>query len=181
MSGQLAEAAEVNGACHLFSITRASARTGHTHVELELPPHYFGSAGYSLPIERTILRPSRVTMMTDFLTAKIRSHRRNIQRYSRLLATSLSELERQYLHKRIADEKAELERWEMQSSQSQHAAGTPPVENDSGAAGAASPTASPQIRRGRQPRSCRAGMGICARTRTTWPRSVRRSGVRLRE
>ena len=137
MSGQLAEAAEVNGACHLFSITRASARTGHTHVELELPPHYFGTGGYSRPIERTILRPSRVTMMTDFLTAKIRSHRRNIQRYSRLLATSLSELERQYLHKRIADEQAELERWEMQSSQSQHAAGTPPVENDSGAAGAA--------------------------------------------
>ena len=79
---QLAEAAEVNGACHLFSITRASARTWHTHVELELPPHYFGSGGYSLPIERTILRPSRVMMMTDFLTAKIRSHRRNIQRYS---------------------------------------------------------------------------------------------------
>jgi hypothetical protein len=47
-----AEAAEVNGACHLFSITRASARTGHTHVELELPPHYFGSGGYSLPIEK---------------------------------------------------------------------------------------------------------------------------------
>ena len=76
-------------------------------------------------------------MMTDFLTAKIRSHGRNIQRYSRLLATSLSELERQYLHKRIADEQAELERCGMQSSQSQHAAGTPPVENDSGAAGAA--------------------------------------------
>ena len=37
---------------HLFSITRASARTGHTHVELELPPHYFGSGGYSLPIEK---------------------------------------------------------------------------------------------------------------------------------
>jgi hypothetical protein len=35
-------------ACNLFSIT------GHTHVELELPPHYFGSGGYSLPIERRI-------------------------------------------------------------------------------------------------------------------------------
>ena len=31
----------------------------------------------------------------------------------------------------------------------------------------------PQIRRGRQPRSRRAGMGVCARTRTTWPRSRR--------
>jgi hypothetical protein len=75
--------------------------------------------------------------MNDLRTAKIRSHRRNIQRYSRLLATSISDLERQYLHKRIADEQAELERWEMQSSQPQHAAGTPPVENDNGAAGAA--------------------------------------------
>ena len=106
-------------------------------LNLNFRPTILRPVGYSLPIERTILRPSRVTMMTDFLTAKIRSHRRNIQRYSRLLATSLSELERQYLHKRIADEQAELERWEMQSSQSQHAAGTPPVENDSGAAGAA--------------------------------------------
>ena len=75
--------------------------------------------------------------MNDLRAAKIQSHRRNIQRYSRLLATSLSDLKRQYLHKRIADEQAELERWEMQSSQPQHAAGTPPVENDSGAAGAA--------------------------------------------
>jgi hypothetical protein len=51
-----------------------------------------------------------VTMMTDFRTAKILSHRRNIQRYARLLATELTELERQYLHKRIAEEQAELER-----------------------------------------------------------------------
>ena len=57
--------------------------------------------------------------MDDLRTAKIRSHRRNIQRYSRLLATSLSDLERQYLHTRIADEQAELERWELQSSQPQ--------------------------------------------------------------
>ena len=49
-------------------------------------------------------------MMTDFRTAKILSHRRNIQRYARLLATELTELERQYLHKRIAEEQAELER-----------------------------------------------------------------------
>lgn len=48
--------------------------------------------------------------MTDFRTAKILSHRRNIQRYARLLATELTELERQYLHKRIAEEQAELER-----------------------------------------------------------------------
>ena len=49
-------------------------------------------------------------MMTDFRTAKILSHRRNIQRYGRLLATELTELERQYLHRRIAEEQAELDR-----------------------------------------------------------------------
>jgi hypothetical protein len=48
--------------------------------------------------------------MTDLRTAKILSHRRNIQRYGRLLATELTELERQYLHRRIAEEQAELER-----------------------------------------------------------------------
>jgi hypothetical protein len=51
--------------------------------------------------------------MHDMRTAKIRAHRRNIQRYSRLLATELTELERNYLHKRIAEEQAELERWMM--------------------------------------------------------------------
>jgi hypothetical protein len=56
--------------------------------------------------------------MTDISTAKIKSHRRNIERYARLLATSLSDLERQYLHQRIADEQAELERWELQAPKS---------------------------------------------------------------
>jgi hypothetical protein len=48
--------------------------------------------------------------MIDFHTAKMRGHRRNIERYCRLLATELTELERQYLHKRIAEEHAQLER-----------------------------------------------------------------------
>jgi hypothetical protein len=43
-------------------------------------------------------------MMIDFQTAKILGHRRNIQRYARLLAGELTELERQYVHKRIAEE-----------------------------------------------------------------------------
>jgi hypothetical protein len=57
--------------------------------------------------------------MRDLRTAKILSHQRNIQRYNRLLATDLTELEREYLHKRIAEEQAELERWTMQSVQDQ--------------------------------------------------------------
>ena len=80
--------------------------------------------------------------MNDLLAAKMRNHRRNIQRYSRLLATSLTDLERQYLHKRIADEQAELERGELQLSQSRPsdqaavhlASRTPPNKNDCGIA-----------------------------------------------
>lgn len=61
--------------------------------------------------------------MLDLRAAKILSHQRNIQRYSWLLATDLTELDRQYLQKRIAEEQAELERWEMQSMQVQSANG----------------------------------------------------------
>jgi hypothetical protein len=50
--------------------------------------------------------------MTDFKTAHVRHHRQNIERYCRLLATELTDLERQYLHKRIAEEHAQLERLE---------------------------------------------------------------------
>jgi hypothetical protein len=47
--------------------------------------------------------------MIDFYTAQVRRHRQNIERYCRLLATELTDLERQYLHKRIAEEYAQLE------------------------------------------------------------------------
>jgi hypothetical protein len=47
-------------------------------------------------------------MKTDYLNAKIQSHRANLQRYARLLATQLTELEREYLHKRIEEERAEV-------------------------------------------------------------------------
>ena len=56
--------------------------------------------------------------MIDFHTA--RGHRRNIERYCRLLATELTDLERQYLHKRIAEEHAQLERLKN-SEEEQHA------------------------------------------------------------
>jgi hypothetical protein len=42
---------------------------------------------------------------------QVRGHRRNIERYCRLLATELTDLERQYLHKRIAEEYFQLQRW----------------------------------------------------------------------
>jgi hypothetical protein len=50
--------------------------------------------------------------MIDLHAAQVRCHRRNIERYCRILATDLTDLERQYLHKRIAEEHAQLERLE---------------------------------------------------------------------
>jgi hypothetical protein len=52
-------------------------------------------------------------MKVDYLDAKIQSHRANLQRYARLLATPLTELEREYLRKRIAEERAEVAHLEM--------------------------------------------------------------------
>ena len=53
----------------------------------------------------------------DLRAAKILSHRRNIQRYSQLLAMDITELERECLHKRIVDEQTELEHWEPRSEE----------------------------------------------------------------
>jgi hypothetical protein len=62
--------------------------------------------------------PCEATTMTINMRAKkILGHRRNIQRYCRLLATDLTDLERQYLHKRIAEENAELDRLSMQMNE----------------------------------------------------------------
>jgi hypothetical protein len=65
--------------------------------------------------------------MIDSWTAKILGHRRNIQRYARLLAGELTDFERQYLHKRIAEEHAELER--LQESHPQQPAVLIAAEN----------------------------------------------------
>ena len=48
-------------------------------------------------------------MMLDENLARIRAHRNNIHRYQRLTRTKLSELERQFVDRRIAEEKAALE------------------------------------------------------------------------
>jgi hypothetical protein len=51
--------------------------------------------------------------MTDYVTSKIIGHRRNILRYSRLLATHLTDLEREYIHKQIAVEQSKIENLEL--------------------------------------------------------------------
>lgn len=53
--------------------------------------------------------------MTIMRDALIQRHRKNIERYSRMLATKLSFHERSYLHKRVAQERAELERLKFQA------------------------------------------------------------------
>ena len=47
--------------------------------------------------------------MNEQNLARLRAHRNNIQRYRRLLATRLSDLERAYIVKRLREEKAASE------------------------------------------------------------------------
>jgi hypothetical protein len=47
--------------------------------------------------------------MLDENLARIRAHRNNIHRYRRLLKTRLSELERQFIERRLSEERSSLE------------------------------------------------------------------------
>jgi hypothetical protein len=49
------------------------------------------------------------TMMIDDNFARLRAHRNNIHRYRRLLSTQLSELERAYIVRRLAEEQSAVE------------------------------------------------------------------------
>jgi hypothetical protein len=49
-------------------------------------------------------------MTGDTRNALMRARQQNINRYCRLLATKLTDHERQYIHKRIAEERVELDR-----------------------------------------------------------------------
>ena len=48
-------------------------------------------------------------MMIDQQLARLRAHHRNIQRYRNLLRTSLTELEREFVEKRLTEEQSNLE------------------------------------------------------------------------
>ena len=47
--------------------------------------------------------------MIDETFARMRTHRNNIRRYRQLLKTNLSDLERQFIEKRLNEEKSEME------------------------------------------------------------------------
>jgi hypothetical protein len=48
--------------------------------------------------------------MTNEQVARIRAHQTNLDRYCWLLTTELTEIERQFVHKRISEERLELDR-----------------------------------------------------------------------
>ena len=48
--------------------------------------------------------------MIDEKLAMLRTHRNNIKRYDRLLETRLTEFERQYIEKRLSEERSAMER-----------------------------------------------------------------------
>jgi hypothetical protein len=58
--------------------------------------------------------------MNDYVTSKIIGHGRNILCYSRLLATHLTDLEREYIHKQIAVEQSKIENLELQVKSAPH-------------------------------------------------------------
>src|SRR4051812_48440204 len=70
-------------------------------------------------------------MKSDYLNARILSHRANLQRYATLLATQLTELERGWLHKRIAEERAQVASLEL-SAQQQPRRAPPPSPSAEG-------------------------------------------------
>lgn len=48
--------------------------------------------------------------MIDQQLARLHTHRSNIQRYRNLLQTSLTDLERQFVQRRLSEEQSNLER-----------------------------------------------------------------------
>jgi hypothetical protein len=52
--------------------------------------------------------------MIDFYLQRIKARKANLDRYSRLLATQLTDTEREYIHRRIAEEHSPLMKLEAE-------------------------------------------------------------------
>ena len=52
----------------------------------------------------------RMTMMIDDKLALLRTHRNNIGRYHRLLKTELTQFERQFIERRLSEERSAMEK-----------------------------------------------------------------------
>jgi hypothetical protein len=57
-----------------------------------------------------------MTTMTEEQMTRMRTHRNNIYRYRHLLQTKLTELERDFIEKRLAEEQLNLERLAVSGS-----------------------------------------------------------------
>lgn len=84
---------------------RGGAAKRISAIEINADPP-FASASASAPARQ----PVRPRQAADLRAAKIRAHRDNIRRYKRILATGLTELERQFVTRRIAEEQSALSR-----------------------------------------------------------------------
>ncbi|MCP3391767.1 hypothetical protein NLM27_23530 [Bradyrhizobium sp. CCGB12] len=51
--------------------------------------------------------------MIDIEIVRFQTHRKNIERYIRLLQTSLTEVERQYIERRLTEERSAMERLQV--------------------------------------------------------------------
>ena len=89
--------------------------------------------------------------MIDLETGQVRQHQQNIKRYCRLLATELTDLERQYLHKRIAEEYAQLKRLEKAAFRATAWQDDTRVEEMASSSGLAKVSASPASKLGTEP------------------------------
>jgi hypothetical protein len=98
-------------------------------------------------------RGGQQVRMTDILAARANAHRANIKRYCGLLAMDLTESERAYLHKRIAEEQAALE--ELMGTSSTRVERNGPPSTATGRAGHPVP----------EPRADRGGNEEMPRTR----------------
>ena len=62
-----------------------------------------GDSGLFLPFREWIIA------MLDERFARLRTHRNNVARYRRLLKTHLTDLERQFIERRLSEEQSEFE------------------------------------------------------------------------
>jgi hypothetical protein len=71
-------------------------------IEIALPQNLFKQ-------ENSLAAPVGRWTMIDERIARLRTHRNNIDRYLRLLQTTLTEIERRYLEGRLTEERSALE------------------------------------------------------------------------
>jgi hypothetical protein len=98
--------------CGAEGFQRARSRddggAGSEHLDTGFALNIFSPRNALLTFEKSKdpTRPSGETTMLDENLARIRAHRNNIHRYRRLLKTRLSELERDFIERRLEEEQS---------------------------------------------------------------------------